>query len=154
MLELYDVRTVVTKYSDWKNVEFYWFLPKKTRRRPYADLIENYNPSSDCPGDYAEDCIDAMFALDQANALKEYLDRNYGSLGTTTIKKCELPIPNNSVLPFLAMGIGRYEGFWELDKDPDYSLPFIAHGHFDLRDCEPADDSEACELADDSECPI
>ena len=54
----------------------------------------------------------------------------------------------------LVMGIGRYEGFWELDKDPDYSLPFIAHGHFDLRDCEPADDSEACELADDSECPI
>jgi hypothetical protein len=42
----------------------------------------------------------------------------------------------------LVMGIGRYEGFYELDKDPDYSLPFKAWGYFDLRGCELADGSQ------------
>jgi hypothetical protein len=155
MMELYDVRTAARKLGGYKNVEFFWFVLEKTARRPYADLIENYNQSGNCQRRYlAEECIDSMFTLDQANALKEYLDRNHPSLGTATIKKARLPIPNNSALVFLAVGTGRYEGFYRLEEDPNYSLPFKADGYFDLRDCEPADESETGEPADDSECPI
>jgi hypothetical protein len=83
-----------------------------------------------------------MFALDQANALKEYLEQNHPRWGTATIEKVELPIPNRT-FGFRAIGGGRYEGFFRLEEDSDYSLPFKAWGYFDVRDCELADDSEA-----------
>ena len=147
MTELYYVTSVAREYSGYKNVELIWFLREKTAQRPYADLIENYNQSSDY---LANECIDEMFALDQANALKEYLDRNYGSLGTTTIEKVELPIPNNAISLGWHSG-DDYESFCALAELPDYSLPFKAWGYCRLYGYEPADDSEACELADGSQ---
>jgi hypothetical protein len=152
MIELYDVTTVASKIGGYKNVKFHWYLPNKTRRRSYADLIENYNPSRYCPRDSAEDCIDELFELDQANALKEYLELKRPGLGTPTIEKVELPIPNNSHGAAPPWGFRPGEFAFGLDEDdPDYSLPFKVRGYVSVRGCEPADDSEARELADGSE---
>ena len=61
------------------------------------DLIENYNGMNRLRAAYAEGYIDELFTLDEAQALKDYLDRTVGHKGTTTIKKRKLPITNNVV---------------------------------------------------------
>ena len=136
-MELYHVTTLVKKYRDCKNVAFQWFRCERRVPRSYADLIENYDLADDR---YAEGCIDEMFELDEALALKDYIDQNYGEAGITTIKKAKLPIANNT------MGVGEIpvggsQDFHMLDKAPGYSLPFKVWGYFDLRGCELADES-------------
>src|SRR5215471_916579 len=97
-MELYHVTTLVKKHRGCKNVEFNWFRCERRAPRSYADVIENYDPS-DCYS--PEGCIDEMFELDEAEALKGYIDQNYGEAGITTIEKAELPIANNT------MGVGE-----------------------------------------------
>jgi hypothetical protein len=120
-MQLYHVTTLAKKYSGCKNVEFKWFRCERRAPRSYADLIQNYDPHDR----YAKDCIDEMFELDEAQALKDYIDQNYGDAGITTIEKAKLPIANNT------WAIGEIPGglgFYELDKAPNYSLPFKVWG--------------------------
>jgi hypothetical protein len=79
-----------------------------------------------------------MFELDQAQALKDYIDQNYGDEGITTIKKATLPIAKYSGGAG-SMAVGGGNDFLMLDNNPKYSLPFKVWGYFDLRDCELAD---------------
>ena len=137
-MELYHVTTIAKKYSGCKNVEFIWFRCERRAPRPYADLIVNYDAAAYVY--YPEGYIDELFELDEAQALKDYIDQNYGEAGITTIKKAKLPIANNT------MGVGEIpvggsQDFHMLDKAPGYSLPFKVWGYFDLRGCELADES-------------
>jgi hypothetical protein len=138
-MDLYDVTTTVKEYHGCKNVKFHW-LRLETAPRPYADLIENYDPSK-LDVCYSEHCIDELFELDEAQALKDYLDREVaGRQDITTIEKAKLPIPNNSISPD-AIGVGGGDDFYQLDKTPNYSLPFKVWGYYDLVGCELADGS-------------
>ena len=80
------------------------------------------------------------FELDEAQALKDYIDQNYGDAGITTIEKAELPIANNT-MGVGAIPVGGGQDFHMLDKAPHYSLPFKVWGYFDLRGCELVDGS-------------
>jgi hypothetical protein len=134
-VELYRVTTIVKKFRGCKDVGFDWFRCERRAPRPYAELIENYDPSGRRDVRDAEGCIDEMFELDEAQALKDYIDRNYGEAGITTIKKAELPIANN-VMGVGATPVGGGQDFHLLDKAPNYTLPFKVWGYFDLRGCE------------------
>ncbi len=97
-MNLYRVLTVVREYHGCKDVTFVWFYEAERPPRPYAELIENYQPDpkeGGCWGNmsYAEDYIRELFSLDEARQLKDYLDREYGHEGTTTITEEHLPIP-------------------------------------------------------------
>jgi hypothetical protein len=139
-MELYRVTTIVKEFSGCKNVAFDWFRCERRAPRPYANLIENYDPSARYVY-YPEGCIDEMFELDEAQALKDYIDQNYGeNKGITTIEKAELPIANN-MMGIGAAAVGGGDDFYMLDKTPNYSLPFKVLGYFDLRGCELADQS-------------
>ena len=94
-MELYHVTTIAKKYSGCKNVEFIWFRCERRAPRPYADLIVNYDAAAYVY--YPEGYIDELFELDEAQALKDYIDQNHGEETTTTIKKAELPIANTSM---------------------------------------------------------
>jgi hypothetical protein len=132
IMELYRVTTLVKKYNGCKNVAFDWFRCERRTPRSYANLIENYDPSA-AHAAYAESCIDEMFELDEAQALKHYIDQNYGEdKGITTIEKVELPIPNN-MMAAGAIPVGGGQDFYRLDKAPGYNLPFKVWAYFDLR---------------------
>jgi len=77
---------------------------------------------------YAEGYIDELFTLDEAQSLKDYLDRTFGDKATTTIKKRKLPIQNN-VAGWGALA--DYCDVWKLDQVPGYPLPFKAQSCFD-----------------------
>jgi hypothetical protein len=137
-MTLYRVATVKGRFDGCKNVKFHWFLDKKTEPRPYADLIADYDPKADFAG-YAEDCIDEMFTLEQAEALKKYLDSTFGD-AATTIEKVTLPISNNCI-GFGSYAVGGGDDFYLLTRAEGYPLPFKVWGYFDLIDCELADGS-------------
>jgi hypothetical protein len=89
-MDLYSVTTVMKEYDGYKNASFHWFYcDARTIPRPYVDLIENYNGMNGLRAAYAEGYIDESFTLDEAQALKDYLDRTFGHKGTTTIKKTQ-----------------------------------------------------------------
>jgi len=128
-MDLYSVTTVMTKYDGYKNAPFHWFYcVARTIPRPYAYLIEDYNRMNRLRAAYAEGYIDELFTLDEAQSLKDYLDRTFGDKATTTIKKRKLPIQNN-VAGWGALA--DYCDVWKLDQVPGYPLPFKAQSCFD-----------------------
>src|SRR5262245_29969300 len=124
-MKLYKVSTVAYEYSDCKNVTFIWFrdcdvpAPRELKR-PYAKLIKDYDPY-DQFAVYQEAFIEELFTSIEANALKEYLDRDHGSAATTTIKEVDLPAPNK-IFPCRAMAVGGGDDFYSLHQEPKYSL--------------------------------
>jgi hypothetical protein len=138
-MKLYNVRTTVKEYHGCKNVVFHWFYDggMPTPRRPYAELIENYEPD----GFYSEDYIDRLFTEDEASQLKQYLDREHGHEGTTTITEEPLPVANN-MMSVAALAVGGGDDFYMLDKEPEYSLSFKVEGYFNLVGCELVDGSD------------
>jgi hypothetical protein len=140
-MQLYSVTTIVKEYSGRKDVPFQWFFwgsrivgvednPMSRFGVPYADLIENY--SADNPyGDYAKFAVDECFTAHEALALKEYLDREHGDAGVTTIKQVCLPLPNN-IAGYSATPVGGGCDFYMLHQEQNYSLPFRADAYFDL----------------------
>jgi hypothetical protein len=131
-MNLYRVNTLVGKHRGCKDVPFKWFRCERGERRPYAHLIENYDPDNK----HAEDAIDELFTASEANALKEYLDRDYLD-EVTKIEKVALPIPNNSAGVGANATAGGCLRFCKLDKGWKYSLAFRVWGVCDLRGCEP-----------------
>ncbi len=142
MMKLYRVTTIVKEYDGCKNVRFDWFKDNFRdiyRRRPYADLIADYDPSMRTIG-YAEEAIEELFTEDEAKQLVAYLDREHGDQETTIIEEQKLPIPNNCC-GYSPNGVGGGDDFYTLDQRPDYSLPFKVWGYFDLVGCELVDGS-------------
>ena len=91
-MKLYNVDTIVKEFQDCKDVNFRWFYSndRPQPRRPYAELVKNYTPDP-----YTEGYIDELFSEDEARQLKQYLDREHGDAGTTTITEVSLPVANN-----------------------------------------------------------
>src|SRR5262249_8154204 len=93
-----------------------------------------------------EHYIEELFTADEAKQLKDYLDREHGAEGATTINEVDLPIANNVMgvgMIVGVIGIGRGEYFYTLDEEPKYDLPFKVCGYLNLVGCELLDDSGA-----------
>ena len=136
-MKLYRAHTIVEEYGGCKDVTFCWFRCGPGEPRPYAELIDDYDPSDDgC----AEGAIDELFTATEANALKAYLDQEHGHEGVTTIKEARLPIPNN-MMGVGAIPVGGGDGFQMLNREPAYNLSFKVWGYFNLVGRELADGS-------------
>ena len=140
-MKLYTVETTTKEYAGCKDVTFGWFYESARKpRRPYARLIENYDPDA-ADNVYSEGCIDELFTAVEAAALKSYLDREHGHNSVTTIKPAKLPIPNN-LIGYGARAVGGGDDFYTLSEERGYSLPFKVWGYFNLVGCELVDGSD------------
>jgi hypothetical protein len=106
--DLYYVHTVVKEYAGCKDIKFSWFRNEKSDR-PYAELVKDHNPN-EAMAAYSELAVDELFTFDEANALKQYLDRHHGAEDETTIEKAEIPLANN-VGGIGAIGVGGGDDF-------------------------------------------
>jgi hypothetical protein len=138
-MDLYALHTIAEEYHGCKNVTFDWFRCEKTKR-PYADLIENYDPKDE-HALYKEMAIEELFTAAEANLLKEYLDRDHRDAATTIIEKLDLPLANN-VVGIGAIVVGGGDDFYLLHREPEYSLPFKVEGYFNLVGCELVDEPD------------
>lgn len=134
MIVLFHVTSTVKEFGGCKDVPFFWFRNGPAHDRPYHELIRDYQPGDD----YPELFVDELFDREEANALKEYLDRR--DIGITTIKQVELPIAND-VMAISALAVGGADDFYMLDKSEDYPLTFSVWGYFNLLGCQLADGS-------------
>jgi hypothetical protein len=137
MIELFYVTTIVKQYHGCRDVPFVWFRNDPAEGRPYHELIRDYQPGDPYPESY----IDELFTRDEANAVKAYLDREYGDAGTNTITQVDLPAPNN-IIGRGAIPVGGGDDFYMLDKTEGYPLPFSVWGYFDLVGCRLIDGSD------------
>jgi hypothetical protein len=136
MIKLYDVRTIAKECGGCKNVPFIWICNRPENKQPHGpweELIEGYRP--DGRYGYTQSAIGEFFTADEANALKDYIDREHGDIATTTITEASLPFPNCWAPLVATEDAGN---FYELDKAPGYSLPFRVWGYFNLVGCEMA----------------
>jgi len=133
-MKLYSVHTTVKEHRGCKDVRFAWLRSGGNTERPYAKLIEDYDPK-DKDAAYAEGAVDELFTAIEAGALREYLDNHHGDTGVTTIDPADLPIAKN-VFPLSAMSVGGGDDFYQLYEEPKYSLPFKVMGYFNLVGCE------------------
>jgi hypothetical protein len=140
-MKLFHVNSTAKEFSDCKDVHFHWFRShaQLPTREPYAELIKDYDPNADLIG-YAEDYIESLFSAEEAEQLKEYLDRKHGHEGPTTITEAELPCQAN-IISFGAMAVGGKDDFYRLCNEAEYSLPFKVWGYFNLLGCELIDGS-------------
>lgn len=130
--KLYGVTSVVKKYDNYKEVPFNWFVSdRKKPLIPYEKAIMNY-----VKGDgYSEGAIDESFTKQEADQLVTYLQREHKeAILETNIVEEKLPIASNS-MGFGATPVGGGDGFYMLEKEKNYNLPFKIWGYFDLRNC-------------------
>jgi hypothetical protein len=143
--KLYRVHTVVPEFEGCKDVHFHWFREGVVSPpRPYADLIENYDPQYEC-AHYAEGCLDELFAEDEANQLKNYIEqeqRYVHCTGITTLHEEELPISADS-MGIGALPVGGGDDFLVVYERPGYPLPFKSLAYYTLVGCERLDGSDA-----------
>jgi hypothetical protein len=143
-MKLFRVKSVVKSYDGCRNVPFSWFIERGKSRphRPYGELIENYDRSNERIS-YAEAAVDELFTLEQAEQLKDYLDREFGDGGANTniITEATLPMPNNT-MGVGSIPVGGGDDFYMLDKTPGYPLPFKVQGYFNLVGCKLEDGSD------------
>jgi hypothetical protein len=140
-MKLYRVQSKVREFRGCRDVEFIWFRgDKPSEHRPYAELIESYNPNHECAV-YREGHIDELFTEKEALLLKEYLDRNHGDEGTTEIREKRLPVPN-IFIGFGDLAVGGNDGYYYLFDERGYALPFKVLGYFDLEGCTLVDGSD------------
>jgi hypothetical protein len=126
-MKLYSVMTTVKEYSGCKNVIFRWFREAMPQgRRPYADLIKDYEPGNRDAFGVLERFVEELFTWDEAQRLKTYLDQHLEVQGDTVIKEATLPVENDS--PPFEVG----DRFYILPEEPEYSLPFEVVGLFNL----------------------
>jgi hypothetical protein len=133
-MKVYSVKTTVKEYHGCKNVVFNWLrhvMPQG--KRPYADLIKDYEPESP-DALYAEARIEELFTWDEARQLKDYLERHHGDEGETVIKQVPLPI-ENCTMASSCLPVDGGNDFYMLWKESEYSLPFEIWGNFRLEGC-------------------
>jgi hypothetical protein len=139
-MKLYSVRTTVKEYSGCKDVVFNWFRHAMAQgRRPYADLVKDYEPGRP-DALYTEELIEELFTWDEARQLKDYLERHHGDEGETVIEQVPLPVENRT-MGYGCLSVGGDDDFYMLCKESEYSLPFKVWGYYDLEGCELVDGS-------------
>jgi hypothetical protein len=140
-MKFYRVRTTVKAFSGCRDVVFKWFRHAMPQgRRPYADLIRDYEPGNRAMS-YAEGLVEELFTWDEARQLRGYLEQHDRDEGETVIEEVSLPI-ENSWMGVGALPVGGGDDFYMLSEAPEYSLPFKVWGYFNLVGCTRIDDGD------------
>jgi transcriptional regulator CtsR len=138
MTKLFRVTSKVNKFSYQKrvydSVEICWFvIHRENSSVSYVELIKNYGKEVNNSQDMFENNIKELFTEQEANILKEYLHRKHKQ--KCEIKRAEL------LLEAYTLGYGDLvpdsgEGFYKLNDEDGYDLPFVAWGYYDTTDAE------------------
>ncbi len=139
MNELFSVHSLVRDFTyegkQYEEVKVTWFVAeRKTLLVLYESAIMDYGQLDEKDRTFPEAYINEQFSLQEAEALKKYLDRRLEA--TTRIDAVELPVlANTSGCRRLPRGGGN--DFILLHREKGYSLPFKVEGYFSVRFAEP-----------------
>jgi hypothetical protein len=95
-IRLYDVDSTVSEYSGCRDVNFRWFVVDCEEPVAFvAEAIEVFDLGNSTAG-YPVEALDELFTLEEAEMLRDYLERSYGD-ESVVITERELPSANNTM---------------------------------------------------------
>lgn len=134
MTKLFTVKSRVSKFSHRERIydfiEFHWFVVyRETSPFSYDELIEDCRKRLDNSYYISENNVNELFTEEEAEALKEYILR-------TQNQECEIEEANllleSYTLAYDDIVLGHEEGFYRLDEEEGYDLPFVVWGYYDV----------------------
>jgi hypothetical protein len=140
--QLYYVETTVPEFHGHRNVLLIWFVTDRAKpvQRPYAELIEDYDPAYEYIY-YSEEAIDELFSKDEAKAFVAWLKQNRG-VTDENIKIVESPLPTTkNAMALRLIPVGGPQDFLIMKEvsGRDSPLGFTVLGYYDLRALKPID---------------
>lgn len=134
MTKLFTVKSRASKFSHRERlydfVEFHWFVVyRETSTFSYDELIESYKKKLDNSYYFSESNISELFTEEEACALKEYLLR---TLDYEPIVEEANLLLESYTLPYEDIVLGHQEGFYRLNEQEGYDLPFVVWGYYDV----------------------
>lgn len=134
MTKLFRITSKVNKFTYQKRVydpvEICWFVVHRATPFVYFEqLIVSYGKDLYNSHHFFENNIKELFTEQEANILKEYLLRTHKQ--ECEVKRADL------LLEAYTLGYGDIvpgdgEGFYRLNEEDSYDLPFLVWGYYDL----------------------
>src|SRR6266849_7508771 len=131
---LFRVTSIVNNLSHegeiYDGIEMKWFVVyRDSSNVSYDQVIINYTKNLDDSYRISENNLYELFTEKEANALKKYLLRAHKQ--ECGIKEADL------LLEVYTLGYGNKalenrEGYYRLDNEDGYDLPFVVWGYYDV----------------------
>ena len=139
MNRIFAVHSLVRNFQyqgkRYEAVKINWFVLERTKPLvQYAEAIQDYSQLDAKERAFPEEYVNEQFSLEEAEALKKYLDRQPTT--TTRIEAIELPVMAN-VSGYKHLAAGNGNDFLALHKGKNYPLSFKVEGYFSVRFAEP-----------------
>ncbi len=114
----------------YKGVEISWFVVYRDGSdTTHEQIIKNYTKNLDNSQYISESNLYELFTEKEADALKRYLLRVHKQ--GCKIKEADLSLEVYT-LGYGNKILGSREGYYRLDNEDDYDLPFIVWGYYDI----------------------
>ncbi|GEM_PF-1213401 len=131
---LFRVTSIINNLSHggetYDGVEMRWFVVyRDSPGVDYDQVITNYAKNLDNSHYISENNLYELFTEKEANALKKYLLRVHKQ--ECDIKEADLPLEVYT-LGYGNRVLGNREGYYRLDNEDSYDLPFIVWGYYDV----------------------
>jgi hypothetical protein len=127
MEKIYTVQSRFKEFGSEREVSFHWWV--SDREFPIIPYEQGITSHAELPRDERHDLectIDDHFKKWEADALKDFLDRTFGSRFKTEIAEVSLPNDFSQCTQFWS-GFSEYEEdsqTFSLSDEDDYDLPF------------------------------
>jgi hypothetical protein len=134
MARLFRLKSVFDHFSHrgkvYDGVEICWFVVyRDTPINSHRKLLNGYLTNPDNSQYISEDNIYELFTEEEAEAFKEYLLKNHRE--QCQLREADIRSEVNS-WGYGDKILSYREGFYRLDHEGDYNLPFIVWGYYDL----------------------
>jgi hypothetical protein len=135
MERLFRLKSVINNFSHKGNiydgVEVFWLVVYRDNRASSQEQFTNgHIHDSEKPFYISEENLYELFSEAESHALKEYLHRACNEQGCE-IRETDLRIEIGT-WGYGARTLGHKEGFYRIDLNESYELPFIVWGYYDV----------------------
>lgn len=134
----YVISMVIKSFKGRKDVVVHLYRPDVTldtddETYDWDKLLgDPIHPLADVDFDASKKVLLESFTLDEIDLVVDYLQLRYmNRVSTVTACPLDLPVPLG-LPPLSAVPEGKTIGFIRFDQIPNYTLPFVIHGYYDL----------------------
>ncbi len=135
MKRLFRLKSSVNNFSHkgsiYDGVEVFWFVVYRDNWTfSQEELTNGYIKNSENPPYISEENLYELFYEEESNALREYLHRTQNKL-ECEIRETDVGIEIET-WGYGDKALGHKEGFYRIDVDDSYNLPFVVWGYYDV----------------------
>lgn len=135
MKRLFRLKSLVNNFSHkgsiYDGVEVCWLVVYRDNWTSSQEQLTNgYIKNSENPSYISEENLYELFSEEESNAFKEYI------YGTHNKQECEIRETDAQIeietWGYGDRALGHKEGFYRIDVNDSYNLPFVVWGYYDV----------------------